>query len=334
MTRASRRNGLSLVEVLTALFILALGVVAILTMFPLGASQMAIAVKENRSMEAAFSADQQMRSYWKHKVVEVNGGSEPFYIAMTTPNVGSGTETHPPALPVSLPPVQVAPFLYPTVLGEPSYTVCVDPMGYAARGLTPASQVWVGDGGATNVPRRSLNDITSNPLTANQLSQRWCSAMDGLGYSDDGVPNPDREMRYNWLWFLQLPDKTNRFTANMLIVTFDRRAHMYAPAGSETVYQSTLLGTTPGTSSVTFTSAPDIKPGGWVFDLTVGTGASKMRNMNAYRVTAVNGNTLELQSPIKNPTDTINSSLPYTGTFVVMRGVSGVYTRPPLTPGD
>ena len=77
MTRTSRRTGLSLVEVLTALFIVALGVIAILTMFPLGASQMAIAVRENRSMEAAFSADAQMRSYWKHNVVEPQMQSPP-----------------------------------------------------------------------------------------------------------------------------------------------------------------------------------------------------------------------------------------------------------------
>ena len=39
----TRRRGMSLIEVLVALFIMGLGVIAILTMFPLGAYQMAVA---------------------------------------------------------------------------------------------------------------------------------------------------------------------------------------------------------------------------------------------------------------------------------------------------
>ena len=42
----------------------------ILTMFPLGASQMAFAVRDNRSTEAAFNADSYMRTYWKTQFIE------------------------------------------------------------------------------------------------------------------------------------------------------------------------------------------------------------------------------------------------------------------------
>jgi Tfp pilus assembly protein PilV len=44
---------MSLTEVLVALFILTIGVIGILTMFPLGAAQMARAVRDDRSALAA-----------------------------------------------------------------------------------------------------------------------------------------------------------------------------------------------------------------------------------------------------------------------------------------
>jgi len=312
-----RRSGLTLVEVLTALFILALGVIAILTMFPLGASQMAIAVRDNRSTEAAFNADSYMRTYWKTQVVEANGSSELFYAALTNPDPSSGGNNH-----------------NVTASGtDPSLPVFVDPMGFVARAIAGPSQYWVGDGGSTNIPRRNLNSLG----TSTQLAQRTCSLMDTLGYTDDGVPTDDREMRYNWLWVLQRPNINSPYTANMTIVVFDRRAHLYAPTGSEAVYSGVTA--TPGQSSLTFGSAPDIKPGAWIMDgsnttvASINTGATiTIRNANFYRVTAVNGTQVELQSPIKNLSD--NSATPYSATFIVLRGVSGVYTRSPLTAGD
>src|SRR5262245_53542707 len=94
----TRRSGITLVEVLTALFILALGVIAILTLFPLGAMHMAQAIRDNRSTESAVNADQYFRTVWKTNVVEGNG-SEPFYTAMTDPD---GTGPSPPGLPPAL----------------------------------------------------------------------------------------------------------------------------------------------------------------------------------------------------------------------------------------
>ena len=162
--------------------------------------------------------------------------------------------------------------------------------------------------------------------------------MDNLGYSDDGVPQQDREMRYNWLWIIQRSNNANRLTANMTIVVFDRRAHLYTPPKSEDVFTGITF--TPGTSSVSVPGSPDIRAGGWVMDATISTvPGGNIRHANFYRVSALNpdpnipGNTiLELQSPIKTPSD--NGGAYTNGTLLVMRGVSGVYTRPPLTPGD
>jgi hypothetical protein len=94
----TRRPGLSLVEVLVALFIMGLGTIAILTLFPLGALQMGQALKDDRTAQAAGQADSYMRWYWRHYVIEDTpyspnpaiknppGVVEPFMRAMEDPN--------------------------------------------------------------------------------------------------------------------------------------------------------------------------------------------------------------------------------------------------------
>ncbi len=82
----TRRPGLSLIEVLTALFIMGIGAIAILTLFPLGAINMANANRDDRSSLAAFGADNYFRTYWKTEIVEKGGAGEPFYCSSTTPD--------------------------------------------------------------------------------------------------------------------------------------------------------------------------------------------------------------------------------------------------------
>ena len=90
----TRRTGLTLMEVLVTLFILAFGVMAILTLFPLAASQMFIAVREDRSALAAHSADGFFRAYWKSEVVDRNRDGQPiledFYAALSDPHAAAG----------------------------------------------------------------------------------------------------------------------------------------------------------------------------------------------------------------------------------------------------
>jgi prepilin-type N-terminal cleavage/methylation domain-containing protein len=51
------RTGVTLIEVLVSIFIMGVGLLAILTLFPLGAYSMAQAVKDQRCAEAAANAD-------------------------------------------------------------------------------------------------------------------------------------------------------------------------------------------------------------------------------------------------------------------------------------
>lgn len=312
----TRRAGLTLMEVLVTLFILAFGMMAVLTLFPLAASNMFQAIKWDRTAQAAHAADGFFRAHWKAEVVERNRDGQPiledFFPTLEDPSfnaVGS-----PRALPRPAP-------------DEASYPVVVDPMGYLARVGRP-EQSWFGDGGLTSVPRRNLWLVGNNP----PFALRLCSLMDGFGYNEVGQPTPDREMRYNWLWVLQRVPNGNRFAANMTVVVFDFRPHLSNRAGSEAVFAATLA---PGSTAVVVPGNPDIKPGQWIMDATVGGGTSKIRQAQFYQVIGVTPDTpgagqttLELQSPIRTPTD--GSTVPYNGTIVHLPGVSGVSVRPPL----
>lgn len=312
----TRRDGFSLVEVLVALFIMGIGVIAILTLFPLGAANMAIAVREERSSQLAASADGYLRAFWKTQIIEPPLSGQPineaFFNALDNPGAGLPMPTS----------------------AEASYPVFVDPLGRLAR-LGKPEQDWVGDGGTTLVARRSISQVAND----NDLAFRVCSQWDGIGWDDDSQTiTKDREVRYNWLAVLQRPAAAIHTHANMTIVVFDRRVFLSAKPGDEKVFTNVLF--TPMTTSVRLVNAdPDLKAGQWIMDATVNpTNRPGVRHANFYRVVSVNYDPnngwtdLELQTPINLPTD--GNASPYSGTLVILRGVSGVYTRRLLAPDN
>ena len=141
----TRRAGLSLIEVLAALFIMGIGLISLFTLFPYGALQMASAVKDDRTAQCASAADAYMRVYWKERVLEPhpNSPQEPFFRqvfpqadAMDDPNADANGPGVPNAN--QKPPLPAAPGtpqVVPSVQGiiDPSYPLVVDPMGWVAR---------------------------------------------------------------------------------------------------------------------------------------------------------------------------------------------------------
>jgi prepilin-type N-terminal cleavage/methylation domain-containing protein len=214
----TRRRGLSLTEVLVALFIMALGAIAILTMFPLGALQMGQALKDDRTAQAAGQADGYMRWYWKHYIIDGAGSgiNEPFVQAMQDPNSNVSPITNQQPYPSSpLIPLLTTPgpdpvnptWIRPDAESGPSYPVAVDPMGWFARS-GKQDQWWVGLDGSLvpaffgKLARRSFSPnptpLRSPPYPLNQpplpsvmlspaQAQRTCSLLDGLTYAPDGT---------------------------------------------------------------------------------------------------------------------------------------------------
>jgi prepilin-type N-terminal cleavage/methylation domain-containing protein len=337
-TIMNRRPGVTLMEVLVTIVIAGVGLLAVMTLVPLGAVYTASAVKEDRSHQLATFIDGFMRSYWKAKVVEKMGGGEPLFVALDNPD-----QPPPFGSPFGPPPPHGLP---PATNDGVSYPVVVDPMGwYAPRGggtANPtANRWWLGDS-PTNIPRRSL--LLFEPLLFGgpppsggggpSHALRVFSLIDLLGYVD-GVPTPDRELVYNAFCVVQRKNnRSNKYMADLTVVVFNRRAHLYAPAGVEETFFNVPF--TPGQTGVIVNGTPDVKPGEWVMDASCGVpGRPLIRHANFYRVTSVTpqgaDTVLEFETSIQPPTD--NNTAAYAGTLVILRGVSGVYPREPLAPG-
>jgi len=172
----NRRNGVTLTEVLIAIFVLSIGLMALLSLFPLGAAQMAQALKDQRTAEAAAIAGAQGRIIWKEacEIAPNARGLDPqffdtsttpptptsfqrFAYALDLPNLNNlnGGPSRPYALPRAAVPNRPAvdPSL-PDMVRIPdqgdrvrsSYPVFVDPIGWEAnyKASTTARMLWVG----------------------------------------------------------------------------------------------------------------------------------------------------------------------------------------------
>jgi hypothetical protein len=329
-----RRAGVTLIEVVVAIFVVALGLLALLTLFPLGALSMAQAIKDDRVAQTAANAAATI------KVMDI----------LSDTNI-TGSMNPGNALPAS----------------GPSMAVYFDPIGNLAY-LGPAkTQV----GGVAGVTRTSTNAILTagNPR---QLIAAWFTSLDdmtftndnpqrnlprqvppalgpavlGVPAADDGLPALDpingqvftaqREGRYAWAAMLRRPRVAEQLTEVYIVVYSARSVSLsgsLVPAG-ETPLSVVAIGPVPGTQPYTTITVnlpggavPDIRAGGWVLDATNAPGHGDF-----YRVTNVtlNGNNtadLELQTPLKT------AGLPTViNQVVLMDGVAEVIFKGVITP--
>lgn len=338
------RRGMSLTEVLVALFVMALGMISILTLFPLGASKMAIALRNNRTSQTATQADGMMRLWWQREVVERPGNEDPMFYVMDNPNeTRNGLNATPYAVP---PGAGLTPI--PTDSTQPSYPVMIDPIGFQAR--TGSDRFWVA---SNNFPRRTARALYGGSPTSPNLILAFgaCSLLDDITFGENGLPDTTsataapntitREGRYNWSAVVQRQNNNLRTTANLTILVFDRRPIGTAPANSETVIVAPTfnVGSQQLSIAVAVGAEPPIRAGSWIMD---GTRAGGIHNANFYRIKSIAEDsptpgvwTLDLETPIKRPTGS-PTMLSYQGQLYVLQNalyrLADVFERPQLQP--
>lgn len=297
-----RRSGATLVEVLVAIFVMGIGLMALLALFPLGALQMAKAIKDDRTGHIAANA----AAAAKIKDVRHDSAVTPAYTAQG--GFPSGTSA--------------------------SYPVLVDPMGYRLQ----SASSWSGTtsyyvGGTSGIPRTGVSYVSSQADY-----DRWFTFLDDITFQENGTPDTattgsvQREGRYTWAYLCQKNDQsdvTPTAAVNLSVVVFEKRQMtvLGSQVAGETAYSADFrMANTNATLSWTSGDAPNVRKGTWILDNS----SAAYQHGYFYRVVGVsspgsngaNSIDVELHIPAKAKADASAG-----GSAVVMENVVEVFDR-------
>jgi hypothetical protein len=233
-------------EVLVAIFIMGIGLLAILALFPLGAFRMAQAIQDDRAGHLSLNGAGLAQALGLRNDPEV-------VAAFTNPGG---------ALP-------------PTFPDRPSYPVFLDPIGLQTY-LNPN---FVGDtapaaGNPLAIPRRAAALArTGGALDGSKIWQ-WFTLQDDLKFDRNGLPaSPlEREGVLSYALMLRRPRSAVANVMEMSVVVYNRRP--LTPQNDLLNDEYAYVGqfNTPSTNMITIDSTgrrrPPLRPGSWVLDAT------------------------------------------------------------------
>jgi hypothetical protein len=274
-----KRSGITLVEVLIAIFVMGVGMLAILVLFPVGALSMARAIRDDRAFQSCTSATA-LANIWSLR---------------QDANVQAALTANPPA-----------PFL-PPIPDGPGYPVYVDPiyfglgqgrLGYV-NGVTPGLQrCSVGFGG-------------------NNRGTRWFTLLDDIEFDSNGLPanGVNRPGTFSWAYVARRLCSADPKLVDLTVVVYSGRSTQVADG--ETSYQ--VSGSNAGDTSLTLGwsgTKPNIRTGGWILDTsytTITDPSGRQYGTVAgwfYRVVGVrdinsSAIALQLQQPLRSPITTL-----------------------------
>ncbi len=362
--QTEKRPGVTLMEVLIAIGILAVGMLAIMALFPIGAVSMARAINQNRAADHAANSDAMFRYYWKKAWIDPNGGSvrssayEAYGYSLNT-YPATGEEMIPlldrkqPIVPTNVinnaPPPDISPSST-----QPSYPVLIDPIGHHTQvSIALANQLYVA--GSGNLPARSTLAAAETMPFLSVI--RTTTMLDDMSWDINGEPanntgQLDRGGRYNCAWLIQRPKNNVPHEVHLYVLVYGGRSPTDTPS-AETTFTGTVYnyidGVDPKPNSVTIAanaqSTPNVRRGGWVaFSVLIRpTALGNVPTVpypafDFYRIAAVtddistNGTmTLEFEQPLRTYSTTsfggqYNGGT-LTGTLVVLDNLLEVFDR-------
>jgi hypothetical protein len=303
-----RRLGATLVEVLVAIFVMGIGLLALLALFPVGALSMARAIKDSRAAFAGANATS--------IAVALDLRNERSHLPNTLAT-GLFAYKNPDSLTSTI-------FTNALVDG-PSYAVYLDPTGYLSYPNANNYKMYLAGTQRGGIPRRSIAAVgTATAPTNRTAAVRWCTLLDDLRFNTTGVPTATgnnavrRDTTYSCAWLVRRPKHGVPSVVEMSVVVYANRpmslnANLDPP---EYEYTGTWDPTSPRTVQLTWNAAqqaaPPIRAGGWILDATrVPANGPPFRPGHAtfYRVVSVGDSTvnanqqgtveLELERPIR-----------------------------------
>ncbi len=336
----TRRPGATLVEVLVSIFIMGIGLLALLTLFPIGILTMRQAILDDRTAHATANAVAvaEVASVRQDPNLINNPAtnSDLFLNPNPTPQPGEALLQGPQSTP-------------PLPMDGQSYAIYADPIGI--RSYVPPFSNWVG--GQTNGIRRqsvSFIDNLATPQLQAQALWRWFTSLDDIVFGLDGQPAPltpgvfERGSVYSHGYLLRRPMTGTTSAVDMTVVVYQQRPLSLtngAQAG-ETLYAA-IFDPTSNVVSVTWGAAqppPNVTIGGWILDTSpvlldgqtqmYGPSHARFYRVVGYTQTTANTADLEVATQIQdfplpapqNPPQGWNA---FTGSLVVMEGVAEVF---------
>jgi prepilin-type N-terminal cleavage/methylation domain-containing protein len=314
----TRRQGTTLTEVLVAIFVMGIGAMAIMAMFPLAAVSMARSIKDDRVGHAAANA----KAIAIAKSIRQDGQVNAFFDnprgnTTTGPTPAGGNYANAP-------------------LNGQSWAVYCDPFGFA--NYTGNAQNFVA-GQTSGIRRRSLSFIlapTNATLTPTVAMLSYCTLLDEITFGTNGQPvsidgGPvtagtfvDRGRTVSYAWLLRRPMAGAKTICDLTVVIYNKRPSTGAAAGQELAYTIQVNATQPNMVTVTWNPGagipqPQIIEGGWILDITPGpvdptTKLKSPGNAKFYRVVSMSDITvaganqsmdLELANPMPATANTI-----------------------------
>jgi hypothetical protein len=334
----AQRNGVTLTEVLGAIFVMGIGLLSLLGLFPLGALNMAAAIRDERAASAAANADAIARVVLPGATLTLRDDMNVFP-QYTTPSTRLTA-------------------LNPTTTGYwgPSYPVYIDPLGVMLGSSTVgflAPIAGVSPLGSSGFARVAPSTATTQP----QIS-RWFTLLDDITFTENGLPDfgipqaptVQREGRFTWAYLFRQNQATTAAPTNpfpptpgdLSIVVYEKRSPTATVGtGMPTEEYVCAAEFTFGTNTATLTwqgnIAPPIRKGSWVLDATVvpavGANPPVIRGY-FYRVSGysdpvvvssnppVSRMVLDLQTPVREQTMAAQG-----GVAVVMENVIEVFEK-------
>jgi hypothetical protein len=306
----NRRHGTTLVEVLVAIFTMGIGMLALLTLFPLGAASMAQAIKDARSAHSAAKASAVAEFFVDP---DINNPNNPNSTSVTL-----GIRNNPDITGAFASPGGLA-NLGANNYDGPSYAVYVDPFGLYSS--LPPFTAWVGgkfQAGVYGIPRRSprlFRTLTEaqKPDVRDNLIRRYFTLQDDIvfdknsGLADLGSGEVQRESSYSWAYLLRRPRRPLNNEVDISIVVYNQRP-LRLTGGlnpNEDAYGAAFnFNNTPNVVRMTLgqgQSRPPLRSGGWILDASIYNGQPHGFFYRVIEVTEIDANTLELtcETPFK-----------------------------------
>jgi type II secretory pathway pseudopilin PulG len=309
-----RRSGATLVEVLVSIFIMGIGLLALLTLFPIGVLTMAQAIQDDRTAHALENALGIARmTNLKHD-----------------PNLEQWFRNPDPTI-------------YSDATSDgPSYPVFVDAVGRSNNSggylNWVANQPAIVSGGSA-IPRVDPSFVKNSIDT-----YRFFTSLDDPVFGEDGTPKIvstnaagnnlfERKSVFSWAYLLQRPVLDQPSVVEMKVVVYSNRPLTLNKSAQpdESLYVANFDMTA---SLVTLTwdpsngeVPPSLRLGDWILDSTPVNGKSGPPHANFYRVVGINQTSnsamdIEVQTPLHGfPANQATNA----GYVVIMDGVVEVF---------